>query len=58
MNSSVCITSVLTIYFTAFSAESALDTCPKKIYNRLRPLLADISSNKYVKLIKKLKIVW
>lgn len=25
MNSSVCITSVLTIYFTAFSAESALD---------------------------------
>ena len=52
MNSSVYITSVLTIYFTAFSAESALATCPKKIYNRLRPLLADISSNKYVKLNK------
>lgn len=52
MNSSVCITSVLTIYFTGFSAESALDTCPKKIYNRLRTLLADISSNKYVKLNK------
>ena len=56
MNSTVCIKSVLTIYFTAFSAGSALDTCPKKIYNRLRSLLADISSNKYVKLINKLKI--
>ena len=52
MNSSVCITSLLTVYFTAFSAESALDICPKNIYNRLRLLLADISSNKYVKLNK------